>query len=146
MARKKRDYKAEYAAAKRRAQSAGYKSEREYKAVRKALGTPRNAAPAPRRIIAAAAPETLNSAAANARSMASLRREAKAWSDRHSVRSTSRYTSRMTDEQVIRYHHAYVERIDGLSRRSYQREKRARIHDFLVPDFISDKEWKSTYE
>lgn len=130
MARKKRDYKAEYAAAKRRATQAGYKSEREYKTARKTLGVPRNASPIPKRLYT--------------QSTSYKRVQSKAWSKAHSNRHTSSYRDIMTDDQVDRYWAAYVEDFDE-SGKAGKREKQRRIHDYLVPDILTETEWKGTY-
>lgn len=149
MARKPRDYKAEYARTKARIKAAGFKSEREYKRVRKELGLPRTAAPAPRRILAASAPEKLQAASkpsATSKEISRLRRECAAWSKKHSRKKRSEYRPSLTDDQVRRYHHAYVEELPKLSRRQRNREKRARLYDYLVPDWMTDEEWKQFYE
>lgn len=136
MPRKQRDYKAEYAARKRRATSAGYKSVKEYSKARKTLGTPRNASPVPKRI-ARTESESL--------SRSFKRSEAREWSRKHSHRASSRYRESMTDAEVDRYHHTFVEWIEG-SRREVGKEKRSRIRQWLVPDWMTDQEWKSTYQ
>lgn len=99
MARKRRDYKAEYAARKRRAKAAGYRSEREYKRTRKALKTPRNASPVSRPIAEVTGREQL----ADAAEIRKMRREANAWSKRHSKQPSSAYVKSMSDENVRRY-------------------------------------------
>jgi len=121
VARKPRNYAAEYAARKRRATELGYKSEREYKGARKRAEITRRELPPPK--------ETL------------LRREAKRWSDEHSLRRNSRYSDTLTVEQVERYHRAFVERLPKRNARTDSREKMRRIRDYLVPDFLDEKEW-----
>ncbi len=146
MARKPRDYKAEYAAAKRRATASGYKSEREYKQVRKALKLPRTAQPAPRRILEKTAPRKL-ARATNAPKVASQRRrEAREWSDKHSHRPHSRYSPKMSDRQVALYHKAFVEPLPPelyySDQREWERRKLARIKDYLVPDLLpTEDDW-----
>ena len=146
MARKQRDYKAEYRRSKERAQASGYKSEREYKAVRKALGTPRGAMPAPRRVMAAAAPERLNAAQAEARAIAAKRRAAASWSKKHSHVGTSAYTKRMTDSEVEAYYRAYLEPLTGLSKKTARDEKRRRIKEYMVSQgLMTPSEWEEKY-
>lgn len=98
-ARRRRDYAAEYAARKRRAKAAGYRSEREYKQVRKALKTPRNASPISKPIAQVTGRSQLEDAADIRR----MRRESAAWSRKHSKRDTSQYVKSMSDENVRRY-------------------------------------------
>lgn len=141
MARKKRDYKTEYAAAKRRAQAAGYKSQREYKAVRKSLSLPPRTSPVPKRVIESQRVGVTSAANDYSRRMSRLRREARSWSDKHSHIARSRYTPSMSDEQVSDYHNAYVERPTGLSRRKAALEKRRRIHHYLSRWFNLTPEW-----
>lgn len=142
MARKKRDYKAEYAARKRNATRAGYKSVREYSRVRKEFNLPRGTAPVPRRIAERIQP---NVSAPKVSRAQRLRNEARAWSRKHSHRHTSRYRPSMTDEEVEKYHHTFVEWIEG-SRKEVGREKRRRIRDYLVPDHMDYDEWASKYQ
>lgn len=122
MARKTRDYKAEYAAAKRRATRAGYKSEREYKRVRKELALPPRTMPVPKRIL-------------EANPITALRRQSQAWSDAHSKRKNSRYRPSMPDAQVVKYHAAFVEA--DIS----DAAKVARIKRYLVPDLMTEDEY-----
>ena len=118
MARKPRDHAAEYAAAKRRATRAGYKSEREYKKVRKELNLPPRTMPVPKRVL------ELNP-------VTRLRRESQKWSDEHSHRYNSRYRKTLTDAEVEAYHAAFVEPL-ALAGEQLDREKRKRIHHYLV--------------
>lgn len=122
MARKQRDYKAEYAAAKQRAARAGYKSEREYKQVRRELNLPRRASPVPKRILAT-------------NPILARRRESQRWSDRHSHKDRSRYSRTFTDAEVERYWRAYVE--EDIR----DPEKSARIKAWLVPKWMTDDEY-----
>lgn len=139
MARKKRDYKAEYQARKRKATQLGYKSEREYKRARKTLSTPRNQAPPAKEEATKLAP-TLGI------SISRIRRESKRWSNKHSHVPNSKYRDSLTDDQARRYWRAFVEDIPGVGRsKSRQKEKRNRIHDYLVPDLIDEKEWTGKY-
>jgi len=127
---RKRDHKAEYAAAKRRAKAAGYKSQREYKTVRKTLSLPPRAMPVPKPIYETSYPWK--------------RAESKRWSKEHSRRYTSKYRDSLTDEQVEMYWRAYVEEFDE-SGKVGATAKRKRIHDYLVPDIISEREWRGDY-
>lgn len=120
--RKPRDYKAEYAATVARARAAGYKSEREYKKVRRELNLPPRTMPVPKRVL------ELNP-------LTRIRRENQAWSDAHSLRSNSKYHREFTDDQAERYHRAFVEDIPDTP------EKLKRIHDFEVPFLMSELEW-----
>jgi hypothetical protein len=126
MARKKRDYKAEYAAAKRRATRAGYKSEREYKTTRKLAQLPPRTSLVPKRIFAGNDP--------------ALRQEAREWSAIHSRRPNSKYRENMSDDQVRRYHKAFVEPLDEVDSAT-TREKLKRIKAFMVPEIVKDDEW-----
>ena len=120
MARKPRDYKAEYATAKRHATRAGYKSEREYKRVRKELNLPPRTSPVPKRVL------ELNP-------ITRLRRESQKWSDEHSHRYNSRYRKTMTDAEVEAYHAAFPGQYDiPLDGEALDREVRRRIHHYLV--------------
>ena len=143
MPRRQRDYAAEYRRAKERATRAGYQSERQYKRARKALDLPRNAPIIP---VGIAAPKAAPAEPAYAAEMRRLRREAKRWSDRHSRVGNSRYRPSMTDDQVRRYHRAFVEPPPGSPRgKPYKRAKLARIRDYLVPDILDDREWDGKY-
>lgn len=145
MARKKRDYKAEYAAAKRRATAAGYKSTREYTAVRKGLKLPPRTSPISKPIAEKITPGiTATSVSANT-ALSRMRREAKKWSDVHSHSHRSRYSPSMSDDQLRKYHYAYVEKVPKNSRRKMANEKRERIRQYLVPDYLNQSEWESKY-
>lgn len=133
---RKRDYKAEYATRKARAQRAGYTGVREYSRTRKQLALPRNTSPVPKRILAAEG---------SSPRIARLRREAAQWSREHSRRAHSRYFSTLTDAQAERYWLAFVdENIPGRSAAERDFEKRIRIKRYLVPDFLpGEKEWET---
>jgi len=122
MARKQRDYKAEYRAAKLRATRAGYKSEREYKRVRRELALPRRAMPVPKRIL-------------QANPVVARRRESQRWSDEHSRRRNSRYSPSMSDADAERYWLAFVE--PGI----VDSEKHRRLKAFLVPLRVAPDDW-----
>lgn len=146
MARRQRDYKKEYAATKRRIRAAGYKSEREYRAVRKELGLPRNVAPVPKRIQERIQPGITRRATDTNSLISRLRRESQAWSNAHSHVENSRYKRSLTDDQVRRYWRAYVEYpVSGSNRRNRAIEKVRRLHDYLVPDFLTQEEWEANY-
>lgn len=146
MARKRRDYKAEYRASKERATRAGYSGVSEYRAVRKALRLPPRTSPIPKRILESESPGFSVSATSISAHIAHLRREDKKWSDAHSRVPNSRYSPNFTPDQVERYYAAYVDDdIPGRNRKERAREKLRRLHDFLVPDFITEDEWKQKY-
>ena|SRR6266540_3888185 len=128
MARKARDYKAEYRAAKLRATRAGYKSEREYKRVRRELALPPRTMPVPKRIL-----ET--------NPIVARRRESQRWSDAHSHKDTSRYSPSLTDRQAELYHAAYVA---PYGKRMSDAKRLDLIHDYLVPDWMSQDEWDAS--
>lgn len=133
MARRKRDYKAEYATRKAKAQKAGYKSVREYSRVRKDLALPRRSSPIPKRIL---------STEGNNPRIARLRSESKRWSDKHSQRAHSRYRPELTDAQVERYWLAFVDEPTNRTIAEREFEKRIRIKKYLVPDFLpGEAEW-----
>lgn len=136
---RKRDHKAEYQARKRKALQSGYASEREYKAARKRLNVPRNASPISRPI-AVTIDNTLSRD-----HMRYIRRQSARWSDKHSYVTRSRFGKNMTDDQVERYYKAFVEPITEGSRRGKAKERRRRIHDYLVPDYITEREWMQQY-
>lgn len=139
MPRKQRDYKAEYQARKRKATQLGYTSEREYKRARKALATPRRQNPLPKAQALAISP-TLSIP------ISRIRRASQRWSDAHSRVINSQYDPSMTDDQARRYWRAFVEDIPGVGKsKSRQKEKRNRIHDYLVPDIMDEKEWTGKY-
>lgn len=129
MARRKRDYKAEWAARKRRATAAGYRSVGEYSQARKKLGTPRNASPLPKRVT-----ERVT------KTDGVIRRESKAWSDKHSRQSSSRYRASWDDEKVGRYYDTFV--ADWHSAKS----KRRAITEWVRRgQFYSSTEYESLY-
>lgn len=146
MARKRRDYKAEYAASKERATRAGYKSVSEYRSVRKALRLPPRTSPVPKRILEAQPGNTVSGATANANRMARLRRASRAWSDAHSKVANSRYSPRFSDAQVERYYAAFVDKeIPGKNRQERKASKADRLRQFLYPDFLTKDEWEQHY-
>lgn len=136
---RKRDHKAEYLARKRKAQRAGYASEREYKAARKTLGVPRNASPISRPIAS-----TIDNSLST-KHIRYVRGQNAAWSRKHSYVSRSKFDKNMTDDQAERYYTAFVEPITEGSRRGKAKERRKRIHDYLVPDYITETEWTQQY-
>jgi hypothetical protein len=143
MAKKPRDYKAEYRRTKERIRAKGYESEREYKRIRKELSLPKRA-PAPDK--SELQRERPSLFAQRERSiLPRLRRESKAWSNAHSHTGSSRYSDSMSDDEVRRYHRAFVERIETGSRRGKAREKRRRIREWIVPAFLDQQEWEQNY-
>lgn len=146
MPRRQRDYKAEYAATKRRVRASGYKSEREYRAVRKQLKLPPRTSPVPKRIQERIQPGITASATTSAGRIARLRRESHHWSDQHSHVKNSRYFKSFTDAQVERYWQAYVEYpVPGTNRKNRAQEKARRLKTFLYPDFLTLEEWEENY-
>jgi hypothetical protein len=142
MAGRNRDYKAEYAAAKRRAKSAGYQSEREYKAVRKALGIGRRDPIIPRTI---ANPTRVESAPAEARRISKVRRDNRRWSQKHSRKTSTEYNPRVTDAQAEAYHAAWVEPVDESGKQGRDVKRRV-MKDYLVGyDIIDADEWAQIY-
>lgn len=110
MARKPRDYKAEYAAAKRRATAAGFESERDYK-------------------------ENF------------IRAQCAAWSDLHSHTPRSEYDEEWELERVRRYYRTFVDQrgYRAMSKKARAKEKRRRLKEWLVPDFMTETEWQQNY-
>lgn len=138
---RKRDYKAEYARRKLRAQSRGYRSPREEGRARKALGLPRSFRSVPRNDLPPTVVERITGAY-----MKRLRQESKDWSAGHSHTARSRFNNRWTNRQVEAYHRAYVERVTEGSRRGKSKEKSRRISEY-VHDWtdIGEKEWTQEY-
>ena len=135
MARKKRDYKAEYATRKARAQKAGYTGVRDYSKARKALKLPPRTSPIPKQILAREG---------STPSMARMRMECLLWSNAHSRRPHSEYSPSLTDVQVERYWLAYVDTPEGATPAIVDFNKRIRIKRYLVPDFLpGEKEWEA---
>ncbi len=137
MPRKQRDYKAEYAKAKAKANASGYKSEREYKRARKTLRLPPRTSPVPKRVY-----ERLN---ATDPILSRLRRESQAWSDAHSKSGRSKYDHRMSDDKLRLYHLAFVDPVTGETKRKRYLKKKAALRAYLVPDHVDDKEWNEKY-
>ena len=143
MARKPRDYKAEYARSKARAKSLGYRSQREYKRTRANVRaanpefTSRTKLP-PKSEVSALFGEVFSS-------VSRLRREAEEWSNKHSHSPRSAYKPSMTDAQVRKYHRAFVEKPDTGSRRRNKKQKMKWLRDYLVPDLVDDDEWTQNY-
>lgn len=147
MARKQRDYKAEYAAAKKRATAAGYKSQREYKTARKALRTPRNVSPVPRTVAERSlrAEGGLTQARAEQARIRRLRLESRDWSRKHSKVNTSSYSPSMSDDRVEAYHVAYVAEPPGDDRDAREEARLEWLHDYLVPNFYTEEQWQELY-
>ncbi len=133
---RKRNYKAEYATRKNRAKAAGYSGVREYTRTRKQLGLKPNAriSPIPKAVLKDS----------NAKDWG-MRSRAKIWSDAHSRTEHSRYKETLTNAQVERYYHAFVEDLPpGINEQKQDFIKRQRIKKYLVPDFLKDdKEWSA---
>lgn len=126
--RRRRNYKAEYAARKQRARAAGYESIREYTAARKRLGTPRRASPVPKRVSEAII------AAGNTRDQA-----AKAWSNRHSKVKESAWSDSFNESQREAYFNTYVK--PSRNRAKWKKSQ----HDYLVPAFYTEEEYNERY-
>lgn len=139
-----RDYKAEYARSKARAQALGYRSEREVKYVRKAFKVPRGERLRSREELAAERPRLMQRAGKIASENRRMRKESRAWSEAHSHKLVSRYSSRMSDDQVERYYSAYVKSIDE-QKRENERRKLREIKRYLVPDYMDVDEWEQEY-
>lgn len=137
MAKRKRDYKAEYARRKRTAQKAGYASEREYKRARKAVNTPRNASPISKPILirqSPSAPLTIKQIrAANAK-----------WSRQHSKRGTSHWNASASDSQARRYYDAFIGHENVIGPGANKAFNKS-LRDYLVPEIMDSDEFENTY-
>ena len=144
MARRKRNYKAEYARRKTRAVAKGYKTpHHEYRA-RKALGLSR--------IFPSLRLDELPDFAfekATGADITRRRQEAQDWSDAHSHVKASRYRRNMSQKQLDDYWRAYVEPYEqlGPSRRKRAKERRLRIFEYMTkygyPIEGRQEDWKS---
>lgn len=144
MARKPRDYKKEYAQAKQKATAAGYKSQREYKRVRRELTLPTKASPIPKRILQNTSPEVISNI--DRSNITRLRNESRKWSKAHSKSTRSKFRAGMTDAEIIAYHTSFVERAsEDLSRRKRAARRRKHLHKWLVPQFMGQDEWDEKY-
>lgn len=147
---RKRDHKAEYAARKKRAKKAGYSGVSEYRRARKVLALPRRKRLPPKQIIrrydTVTNRQTMDVIELSP-GMSRMRREAAKWSALHSRYPRSEFDPGMSNKQVRAYHHAYVERPSGLSRRRTAREKRRRIGAYIADWYdLSEAEWSQRYE
>jgi len=147
MARKKRDYKAEYARRRTRSKALGYSSPREEYRARKSVGLTRVFPSLRRNELPDFAIERLTSRTPTPRT------EAKAWSDRHSHIDATKFTRGMPPEQFKMYYEAFIQDYKSLgpSRRKRAKEKRRRIGRYMKkyhPDAIEGGEetWKSKRE
>lgn len=136
MAKRVRDYKAEYATAKRRAKQAGYKSQREYKRARKALQLPRNVSPVPRRVIERIDPGVLIPEGTKAIRTGNAR-----WSNKHSRVPNSKWNPKWDDTRARAYHLAFV------LESKHGPEKLSRLYDYLVALYamVTESEWEQNY-
>jgi len=107
---KRRDYAAEYAATKRRAQSAGYQSERQYRKARKAVQTPKRAMPIRRETLETLEPGALERGGAAIREDRAKRKKARKWSEKRSHEPTTRYSAKFPAEQVDAYIDTWVDK------------------------------------
>ncbi len=129
MATRKRDYKREYQAAKRRAAAAGYDSPRQYKAARKRLGVHGGrVSPVPKRVA-----EQIISAGSTRDDAA------RAWSRRHSKVKESKWSESFDESQRDAYFNVYVKR--SKNRAAWKKWQ----HDYLVPEFYSEEEYNERY-
>jgi hypothetical protein len=142
MATRKRNYKKEYAARKRKAQQSGYQSVTEYRRARKTLRLPRNRPTPSKRVYQRF--QTIQPTITS-KSLQTLRRESRLWSDEHARVYHSTYRDDLTPEQVRKYHTAFVlDDYDGLKARTSDFKKRQRIKAYLVPDYLKDDtEWQA---
>jgi hypothetical protein len=150
MAKRKRDYKAEYARSKARSQSRGYTGPRQEKRARKAVGLTRGFPSLRFDELPDFAIEQVSG-----RRIARMREEARYWSDNHSHVKASRYSGNMSNDQVEQYHAAYVQQPDTyrdsngkpLSRRMRAKEKKIRIYRYLTGHGYTveggPEDWKS---
>ena len=136
MAKRVRNYKAEYQAAKNRATKAGYRSLREYKRTRASLALPPRTSPVPRRIV-----ERVNPDALIPKEVAAIRRGNKGWSDKHSRVPNSRWNPKWDDARAHGYHLAFV------LESKHGPEKLSRLHKYLVQDYgmVTESEWEQNY-
>jgi hypothetical protein len=147
MARKPRNYKAEYARKKARSQAKGYRNPGEEYRARKALGITapgfRRVSTPGRKALPSRVIETLTGT-----KLSALRKESQEWSDKHSHVKASRYRSSFSAKRVEDYHKAYVQRPDpNLSRRKRAIAKRIAIYNYLTaygfPVEGGPEDWKS---
>lgn len=128
MAKRKRDYKAEYRRRKELARSAGFGSVRQYRQERKRLSLPRQGKLSPTHAI---------------------RQENQAWSDEHSRVPNSRWNPNFDDERARRYYRAFVEdhADDPSGKTESGREwKLAGLFDYVMfYDLITEIEWRQNY-
>lgn len=137
-----RNHKAEYAARKAKAQALGYSGVSQYRGTRKALNLPRT-----RRTPSRAVAVRYSPVLGLPRSwVGSMRREARKWSEAHSHSPRSAYRPDMSDAEVRAYHRAYVQRVEGTSRRKAAREKRLRILNYVIEwHDVEPDEWAQQY-
>lgn len=140
MARRKRDYKAEYARRKARSHTLGYRSPREEYKARKALNLPRDFPSMERKWLPDHAVEKLDGTR-----LRRLRKESQDWSNVHSHVNASRYSPRWGEERVEAYHHAFVQRVLFGSRRGKAKEKKLRIFEYIKRYINPDAEWSSEW-
>jgi len=144
MAKRFRDHRAEYARQKAKAQAAEYRSQREYKRARKAAGITRRDPVPPKSSL----PERIQSSIVRETDITRMKRESRRWSNKSSWVEHSKFNpdNDWTEDQIRRYHQAYLVPIPkGLSRREKKAWKLDQMHDFLVPDFMTEEQWKQLY-
>lgn len=131
MASRKRDYAAEYARAKAKAQAAGYKSQREYKRAR--AGLTGRVSPVPK---------TVRDKIRDA--------DSKAWSNKHSKSPSSKFNTRWGRERRDAYYQVFVEPYNNPQRPKDAKDTsdvrwRKELHKILVPRVYSDAEFNERY-
>lgn len=129
MATRKRDYKAEYARAKARANAAGYKSQREYKRARKGLPTRSSPIPQPIR-------NRIRDA------------EAREWSKQHARMPSAKFSTKWGRERRDLYYETFVEPSKSGNKSSNDREDaqwRRNLKKLLVPKVYSLEEFNERY-
>lgn len=136
-----RNYAKEKAGLRARVKASGAKSEREYRALRRAANVKRTeraptVAQIPKSVLAAAKRKAL--------SIERLRKESRDWSNKHSQKPASKYSSRLKPDQVEKYYAAFVENWQHIGPGSHARFLNS-LQDYLVPDFMAEDEWEGIY-
>lgn len=144
----KRDYAAEYARRKARAQRLGYGSVRGLKRARKTAGLSRSAPTPPRRQLAKTFPVISPSFIPGLSGIKQLRNESQRWSDLHSRKHISQYDDSWDDERVRRYHEAFVAEHREASSKKRKVRKSHNIYEYIehyFPDYPLP-EWSETWK
>lgn len=143
---KRRDYKAEYAATKARAQAGGYASEREYRKARRAANTPRGAMPVRRGQLEAIQPGALERGAAAIREDRRLRRVARAWSDKRSHVPETQYRKTFDEPTVEAYVDVWVNKPKRVGPGAHDLHIQ-KMREYLVDrmGYMTDEEFRERY-